>query len=285
MTQVVCALIPGLIVSIYFFGFAIFTLVLVAIGTAIVTEVVFTRSIKTIRDGSAIVTGFLIGLCLPATTPLFIPALAAGLGIVVGKLLYGGLGKNIFNPAMVGYAIVLVAYPVHLTYYDSVTGATALEFVTLGRNGSFEQLSSNAALGWMGASTFEWINVAFLAGGLYLLAVRIVRWSIPAGVLLGLGLPALIVGLFSEHQGLNAPIFHWFAGATMISAFFIATDPVTSPSTVLHQFLYGVFIGLMTFVIRAFGSWPDGFAFAVLLANMLLPLLIRSTTTSVQPRS
>ena len=273
MIHVAIALLPGIGVSAWFLNFKILVIVLVCTLASVATEFIFTRSIKSIRDGSAAITGLLIGLCLPPTTAIWIPVVAAVSAITLGKLIFGGLGKNLFNPAMVGYALVLIAFPIQLTYIDAVTGATALEILAHREGETLNQLVGHPAFGYIGAKHFEWINLAFLIGGLYLVLLRIVPWILPLSVLLGITIPAIIFYNNGGVHSLGTPWFHLFAGGTMLTAFFIATDPVTSPSAKLPQVIYGLFIGSVAFFIRCFGSWADGFAFAILLANALLPIL------------
>ena len=273
MIHVAIALLPGIGVSAWFLGPRMLVVVLFSTCTAVITELVGTKSVESIRDGSAVITGMLIGLCLPPTVAIWVPIIAAVGAITLGKLVFGGLGKNLFNPAMVGYALVLIAFPVQLTYLDGVTGATALEVLTHREGETLQQLATHPAFGLIGAQHFEWLNLAFLIGGLYLVLLRIVPWLLPLSVLLGIAIPALIFFQSGNAQSLGTPWFHWFAGGTMLSAFFIATDPVTSPSTKLPQIIYGLFVGSVAFFIRCFGSWADGFAFAILLANAFLPIL------------
>lgn len=273
MAHVIIALLPGVGMSVWFLGPRALIVVLVCVLTAAATEVIGTRSIKTVRDGSAVITGMLIGLCLPPTVAFWVPIVAAVTAIALGKLVFGGLGKNLFNPAMVGYALVLVAFPMQLVYLDGVTGATALDVLKHRDGQELSQFVNHPAFGLIGAKHFEWLNLAFLIGGLYLVLLRIIPWILPLSVLLGMAIPALIFYRSGGANSLGAPWFHWFAGGTMLTAFFIATDPVTSPSAKLLQFLYGMFVGCVAFFIRCFGAWADGFAFAILLANALLPIL------------
>ena len=274
MVHVVIALLPGLGVSAWFLGPKMFLVVLVSILAAVVTEAIGTRSVQTLRDGSAVVTGMLIGLCLPPSVAVWVPIVASVSAITLGKLIFGGLGKNLFNPAMVGYALVLIAFPMQLVYLDGLTGATALEVLKHHEKESLEQLVNHPAFGLVGAKHFEWMNLAFLVGGLYLVLLRIVPWLLPLSVLLGIAVPALVfLPLGDATYSFGSPWFHLFAGGTMLTAFFIATDPVTSPSAKLPQIIYGFFVGSVAFFIRCFGTWADGFAFAILLANAFLPLL------------
>lgn len=274
MVHVAIALLPGLGVSAWFLGPKVLFVVLVSILAAVATEAIGTKSVLTLRDGSAVVTGVLIGLCLPPSVAIWVPIVASVSAIALGKLVFGGLGKNLFNPAMVGYALVLIAFPMQLVYLDGVTGATALDVLKHHERESLDQLVNHPAFGLVGSKHFEWMNLAFLVGGLYLVLLRIVPWLIPLSVLLGIAVPALVFfPLGDAMQSFGSPWFHLFAGGTMLTAFFIATDPVTSPSTKLPQIIYGLFVGGVAFFIRCFGTWADGFAFAILLANGFLPLL------------
>lgn len=229
-------------------------------------------------DRSVPVTCLLIALALPPTAPLWIGPVAVGIALVLAKELYGGLGRNVFNPAMAGYAAVLLAYPQALTYLhavDAETGATALDALRFRGGATIAEAADGGTFGVAGDVRFEWVNAAALLGGLYLVAVRLVHWRLPAAVLLGIGLPAAACYDGGSSASLGSPLFHWFSGATMLAAFFIATDPVTAPSRAGHQWLFGLGIGALVFAIRAFGSHPDGVAFAVLLGNVATPLLDR----------
>ena len=234
------------------------------------------RAPKLLSDRSVPVTCLLIALAVPPTAPLWIGAVAVGIAIVLAKELYGGLGRNVFNPAMAGYAAVLVAYPQALVYVDAASGATALDALKY-RDAAItiDEVFSGAAFGIVGGARFEVVNAAALAGGLYLVAIRVVHWRIPAAVLFGMALPAAALYDGGSSASMGSPLFHWFAGATMLAAFFIATDPVTAPRAAREQWLFGLGIGAMIFVIRSVGGHPDGVAFAVLLGNLAVPLLDR----------
>lgn len=229
------------------------------------------------RDRSVPVTCMLIALGLPPAAPLWIGVVAVGIALVLAKELYGGLGRNVFNPAMAGYAAVLLAYPQELAYLhvDAETGATALDALRFRGGATVAETTAGGAFGALGAAGFEWMNAAALLGGLYLLLVRVVHWRLPAAVLLGIAAPAAAFYDGGSSASLGSPIFHWFSGATMLAAFFIATDPVTAPRRAAHQWLFGLGIGALVFAIRAGGSYPDGVAFAVLLGNVAASILDR----------
>ena len=275
MTRVALALVPGILVHSWFFGPSVLTTCLTTAVIAMLTEVACTRRFVDVRDGSACVTGLLIGLSLPPDVSLHIPLIASIIAIALAKHAYGGLGQNTFNPAMAGYAVVLVAFPQAMVHYDAVTGATALDVLAHRGSTTINEISRGSSFGVLSAHGYEWTNSAILLGGIYLLISRVITVHIPIAVLLGIGLPALTFYDDGSSSSFGSPLFHWFAGGTMLVSFFIATDPVTSPMSIRDQWIYGLFIGAITLVIRTFGSWPDGFAFAILLGNLLVPLLDR----------
>ncbi|MCY3885588.1 MAG: RnfABCDGE type electron transport complex subunit D [Gammaproteobacteria bacterium] len=275
MVRVLIALVPGTAVAVWAFGLRMIPVVVTATFAAVASEVVCIRSFKTIRDGSALVTGILIGLCMPPTVPFWIVAVGSLIGIGIGKHVYGGLGKNLFNPAMVGYVAVLVSFPEQLTHFDAVTGATVLEVVSHRGGSTLVELSGHPSIGFFGAAGYEWVNCAFLLGGAYLCVVRIISWHMPLAVLVGAALPTVLFYDGGSAASWGSPLFHLFAGGTMLTAFFIATDPVTSPSGRVPIWIYGLFVGIATMAIRKYGAWADGYAFAILLANILLPYIER----------
>jgi Na+-translocating ferredoxin:NAD+ oxidoreductase subunit D len=271
-----------------------------------------------LADGSVLVTAALLALCLPPMLPWWLTALGTVAAVLLGKHVYGGLGYNPFNPAMVGYAVLLVSFPLAMSRWplpwadegwvglarttahafftgnspadrpwDAWTGATALDALRTGlrQRLTMQEIRGGAAFGQAGAAGFAWINVAALAGGLFLLARRVIRWQIPVGVLCGLALPAAIAHAIDPgtHPG---AIFHLGSGATMLAAFFIATDPVSAATSDRGRLIYGTGIGLVTWIIRRWGSYPDGVAFAVLLFNLAAPLIDRYTVPRIygQPR-
>ena len=319
MRNVVLALLPGLAVYVWSFGWGIGVNLAITVTAATGTEAILMKLRRrdfrpALHDGSAIVTGVLLAFALPPLLPWWVPALAAMSAILLGKQIYGGLGANLFNPAMVGYVIVLISFPAemiqwvaphgtglttaelglidHLAYslagtlpaglsIDAVTQATPLDVVKLGL-GNMQTVgeirvgplfSGVAGTGWQAT------NIAISLGGIYLLYRGIVRWQIPVAVLAGLMIPATLLFL-ADTSRFPSPIFHLFGGATLLGAFFIATDPVTAAGTDRGRLIYGAGIGTLTYAIRTWGGYPDGFAFAVLLMNATVPILDRYT----QPR-
>ena len=269
------ALIPGIAVSVWASGPQVLVLIAVGIGSAVATELACTRSVSSLRDLSACVTGVLVALTVPHSTPPELVAVGSAIAIGLAKHAYGGLGANVFNPAMVGYVAILVAFPQSLAEWDAVTGATALDQLSYRGGATIDEVWKSPAFGHFGGSKSEWVNLGFLLGGLVLVFLRLAAWRIVVGVLLGMGIPAFLAYGDGGSASWGSPMFHWFAGGTMLAAFYIATDPVTSPSDRLGQFWYGFFIGVVALLIRTFGSWPDGLAFAVLLGNTLVPVFNR----------
>lgn len=267
------SMLPGLAVSTYFFGFSVLYGCCVAVVTCVVFESLIVRDVRVCFDGSAVVTGLIIGLCLPPTAPLPLVVLAGVAAIGLGKAIFGGLGKNVFNPAMLGYALTLVAFPEALMHYDAVTGATALDVLSHRGGATIAEVSQSSAFGSFGAYGYEFVNATFLMTGLALVFLRIVHWTLPLGMLAGIAIPATIFFDSGSSSSLGSPLFHLFAGGTMLAAFYVVTDPVTAPRNVTGKFLFAFGIGLFVLAVRAFGGWPDGIAFGVLLANALVPLL------------
>jgi len=311
MLNVCFALIPGIAAHVYFFGTGLIINMFIAITTALLTEAWVLKLRKrplrpSLMDGSALVTAMLIALTLPPLVPWWIPFIGSAFAMIFAKHLYGGLGQNPFNPAMVGFAVLLIAFPLemtrwvhpqlpdtyHLSFidylrysltsllpagynYDALTMATPLDNmkIQLSLGQTVEGLQSNQAImGKVAGKGWEWINLMFLLGGVFLILRRIITWHIPLAMLAGLALIAGISHLLAPNH--YAPIlFHLLGGATMLGAFFIATDPVTASTTPKGRLLYGFCIGLLIYIIRVWGGYPDGVAFAVLLMNMAVPTI------------
>ncbi len=307
MRQVIYATLPGLAVLTWQFGWGSVINVLWAVAVAVGSEALFLKARGRniafyLKDYSAVVTAVLLGLALPPTAPWWLTLVGVSFAIVVAKQLYGGLGMNPFNPAMVGYVLLLISFPVAMTQWiapgeapsvaqswqlftgqlplDGLSGATPLDtFRTWAGNES--ELASHgilhgefAGLGW------EWVNLAFLIGGLYLISRKIITWHIPAGFLAGLALPALVAWLVDPVRFAD-PLFHLFSGGAMLGAFFIATDPVSAATSRIGRLVYAALIGGLIWVIRSFGGYPDAVAFSVLLLNLSAPFIDYYT----QPRT
>lgn len=312
MLHVLLALVPALIAYVWYFGWGIVFNMMIAIASAVICEAWVLKIqnkpvLSTLGDLSAVVTAVLLAFALPPLTAWWITCLAASFAIIFAKHLYGGLGYNIFNPAMAGYLVVLISFPQEmviwlppsgvdlgqemvtlgqtLTYVmtgafsdpatlDAVTSATPLDILktNIGGMQTMQEIKTHPIFGSMGAHGWEWINNWIALGGIYLLFMKVIRWHIPVAVLLSL---AIMAGLFNlyDPDHFAKPGFHIFSGAAMLCAFFIATDPVSAATSVRGRLLYGVGIGVLIYVIRIWGGYPDAVAFAVLLMNMCVPLI------------
>ncbi|GAB2655603.1 electron transport complex subunit RsxD [Vibrio panuliri] len=311
-----CAL-PGLIAQTYFFGWGTVIQLVMAIAIALSLEamVMLLRKrppMSALRDNSALVTAWLLAIAIPPLSPWWVITIGLVFAIVIAKHLYGGIGQNPFNPAMIAYVVLLISFPVQMTSWispvelqatpismadafsliftgfnveglslqqirtgiDGVTMATPLDsFKTALVAGSTAnealsqpQFTAFAGIGW------QWVNLAYLVGGIALLKLRVISWHIPVSFLVSLFVFSGLFMLITPDQTAS-PIIHLFSGATMLGAFFIATDPVSASTTVKGRLIFGAFIGMMVFIIRSWGGFPDGVAFAVLLANMCVPLI------------
>lgn len=286
MYQVLVALVPAYAVLVWLYGtgplFNLAVAAVAALGAEAAMLVARRRPVAaTLADGSALVTAALLAVALPPSLPWWLPAVGAVFAIVVAKQLFGGLGHNTFNPAMAGYVVLLVSFPVEMTRwpapstllgFDALSGATPLDTLRTGieRGVPVEELISgplfSATAGW------HWLALAVFAGGCWLLWLRVIRWPIPATVLAGVLAPALLFWLYDPTR-FASPMFHLVGGATLLCAFFIATDPVSAATTPRGRIVYGLGIGVLVWVIRTFGGYPDAVAFAVLLMNMAAPAL------------
>ncbi len=323
MRHVLYALVPAIIASVWFFGIGIVYNLIVAVVTALVTEAIALRlrgrpAGPGLADYSAIVTAVLLAMCLPPLTAWWVTATGACFAVAVAKHLYGGLGFNLFNPAMAGYVAVLVSFPDALSGWpapnigdldapipgsgatlwftltgqlpgdlslDAITRATPLDTVKteLGMMRTMDEIGTNPLFGDFGGRGWEWIANFVALGGGWLLIRRIIRWQTPVAMLVTLAGMAAVGYLFDPAR-LPGPGFHLFSSGTMLCAFFIATDPVTGAATNRGKLIVGAAIGALTYVIRTWGSYADGIAFAVLLVNMAVPLIDRYTRPRVYGR-
>lgn len=315
MLKVVAALVPGTAVATAFFGWGVLTNVLLAIGFAALAEAAMLALTKrpvahSLCDLSAVVTAWLLALALPAYSPFWLIAVGIVFAIIFAKQLYGGLGYNPFNPAMVGYVVLLISFPVYMTQWpepalgqwpldlaqtlsvvfgerpdaaiDALSGATALDYskIQLGQGVALDSIQQHAAYGRIGATGWEWIAAAYAVGGVALIALRVMPWHAPVGMLVTLlGLSSLFQLIDpSQFQG---SLFHCFSGGVMLGAFFIVTDPVSGCTSNRGRFYFGIGAGALVFIIRTWGGYPDGVAFAVLLMNMAAPMIDYYTKSAV----
>ena len=312
MQWVILATLPGFFMLSYFFGWGTLINVLLASATTLACEAVMLhlrqRPIAAaLKDHSALVTAVLLGLALPPYAPYWLTLIGAATAIIIAKQLYGGLGYNPFNPAMVGYVILLISFPLEMTRWaipqplltegaalpalmdalravflgdgggiDGFTGATPLDIYKTQSGLLSEQIyaenrlfsmASFAGVGW------EWVNLAFLCGGLWLLYKKVFTWHAPVGMLAALSAMALLFYDQGSSESGGPLWLHLFCGGTMLGAFFIITDPVSSAVSNSGRLIYGAAIGVLVYVIRVWGNYPDAIAFAVLLMNFAAPFI------------
>ena len=294
MYGVVIALIPTLIWSVYSFGIGAIIVTAVSVVSCIAFEFLIQKFLlkqqPSITDGSALVTGMLLAFNVPSNLPIGIIIIGALVSIGVGKMSFGGLGTNPFNPALVGRVFLLISFPVQMTswplpkgfktsYVDAQTGATPLGILQEGEkpvSQLMEQMPSHTDLfiGQMGGSLGEMAAFALIIGLIILLYKRIISWHIPVSVVLSAGVFSGILWLADPSQFAD-PLFHILSGGLLLGAIFMATDYVTWPMTAKGMWIYGIGIGVLTILIRAFGSYPEGVSFAILIMNAFVPILNR----------
>ncbi len=317
MLKVLFALVPGIIAYVFIYGGGILVTLALATVTALLAEALLLkirqRPIKPyLSDLSAVVTAWLLALALPPLAPWWLVVVGTLFAIVVAKQLYGGLGYNPFNPAMVGYAVLLISFPLIMTKWpaplalaqaklgfmdqlqfifsnllpqevkvDAITSATPLDYLKtqLKLNHDVGSIAQAPIFGTFGAKGGELVTGAYLLGGLYLIQQRIISWHLPTAFLGALAAISLVFYV-SDASHFAHPLFHLSSGASLLAAFFIITDPVSGPTTPRGKLYFAAGAGLLTYVIRVYGGYPDGVAFAVLIMNMCVPLIDALT----QPR-
>jgi len=289
MIDVLVALLPVVAMSVYLFHLYAVKQIAICLVTCLAAEAAFIKMRNrsfTLTDCSAAVTGIILGLSLPATAPWYAGVIASVVAIGIGKVIFGGLGMNLFNPAMVGRAFVMIAfagvmaasgYESMHTGIDAITQATPLN--------AFKQMGITTPLkdlffGFTNGSPGETSALACLIGGIYLCIRRTASWEIPAGIIAVVIIMGGLADLFGKSSDWTV-VHHLFSGALLFGAFFIATDPVTSPLTPKGKFIFGAGIGFFIMVLRFYSGYPEGVMFAVLLMNALTPLLNRWTIPAV----
>lgn len=296
MYTVLIALVPGSLIGIYFFGLHAIRVMLISIVGCLVLEGFVLklrgRDISPLKDGSAILTGLLLAMNLPSSTPGWMVMVGALVAILLGKHVYGGLGYNPFNPALVARVFLLISFPVAMTSWpepkpftfslDTVTKATPLgemktNLLMTGSIGDIANIDLMAPfLGNFGGSLGEVSALALIAGGLFLLARKVITWHIPVTFIVTV---FVMTGMFwvINPQKFASPVFHILTGGLMLGAFFMATDYVTSPVTNKGMIIFGVGCGAITVFIRLFGGYPEGVSFAILLMNSVTPIIDQYT--------
>jgi len=317
MLKVLFALVPGIIAYYWVYGGGILVTLSLATVTALITEAAILKIRQrpvapSLSDLSAIVTAWLLALALPPLAPWWLVVVGTFFAIAIAKQLYGGLGYNPFNPAMVGYAVLLISFPVIMTKWptplalaeaplgmmdqlklifsnvlpvgvqlDAVTSATPLDYLKtqLMLKHEVADISAAPIFGHFGAKGGELVTAGYLLGGLYLIQQRIISWHLPTAFIAAMALISLIFNIVDPTHFAN-PGFHLMSGAVMLCAFFIITDPVSGPTTPKGKLYFAAGAGVLTYLIRVYGGYPDGVAFAVLIMNMCVPLIDAYT----QPR-
>ena len=295
MYDVVIALIPAFLVSLYVFGISAFILTAVAVISCILFEYLIQKYLMkapiTIGDGSALITGILLAFNLPAGLPIWMIVVGSLVAIGVAKMSFGGLGFNVFNPALVGRVFLLISFPVQMTTWptaidnntsiaDAVTGATPLGVIkeglmfgdTMTEIGSKIPTAMEMFLGFTGGSIGEMSAIALLLGGIYLLVRKVITWHIPITMLVTM---IVMTGIFwiIDPESYASPMIHILSGGALLGAFFMATDLVTSPMTKKGMIIFAIGIGAITVIIRLFGAYPEGVSFAILIMNAFVPLI------------
>jgi len=317
MLKVLLALVPGIIAYYWVYGGGILVTLSLATVTALITEAAILKIRQrpvapSLSDLSAIVTAWLLALALPPLAPWWLVVVGTFFAIAIAKQLYGGLGYNPFNPAMVGYAVLLISFPVIMTKWptplalaeaplgmmdqlklifsnvlpvgvqlDAVTSATPLDYLKtqLMLKQKVADISAAPIFGHFGAKGGEFVTAGYLLGGLYLIQQRIISWHLPTAFIAAMALISLIFNIVDPTHFAN-PGFHLMSGAVMLCAFFIITDPVSGPTTPKGKLYFAAGAAVLTYLIRVYGGYPDGVAFAVLIMNMCVPLIDAYT----QPR-
>ncbi|UXY13636.1 RnfABCDGE type electron transport complex subunit D [Chitiniphilus purpureus] len=310
MLKVLAALLPGIALQVWLFGIGVLAQLALASVAALATEALCLKLRgypvrRFVSDGSALVCAWLLALSLPPLAPWWLAVLGSMFAIALGKQVYGGLGQNTFNPAMVGFVVLIVSFPAQMShwaaplaagpaYLDASAQLAHIFGGVLPHGIGFDALASATPLdaartavrqglpgpdGMLGG-TSAWLALGWLVGGLFLLQQRLIPWQLPCGFL---GALAVLAALFhwadpAAHAG---ALFHLGSGAALLGAFFIVTDPVTAPTTARGRIIYAASAGALTYLIRAFGNFPDGVAFAVLIMNMATPLLDQLTQPPV----
>ena len=326
MLLVLLAAIPGIATQLWFFGWGTLVQIILAVISALSAEALVLKLrnqpiAAILKDNSALLTGLLLAVSIPPLAPWWMVVLGTVFAVIIAKQLYGGLGQNPFNPAMIGYVVLLISFPVQMTNWlppyeiaatvpgmtdalqvifsghttsggdmstlrmgiDGVSQATPLDTLktSLHSGRSVEQIMQYPIFsGMLAGAGWQWVNLAWLAGGVWLLTIKVIRWHIPVSFLVSLALCATLGWLFAP-ESLASPQIHMLSGATMLGAFFILTDPVTASTTNRGRLIFGALAGVLVWLIRSFGGYPDGVAFAVLLANITVPLIDYYTRPSV----
>lgn len=295
MYSVVIAMLPMFLVSIYFFGLNALRVVAISVASCLLIEWLIQKYMikgpNTISDGSALVTGMLLAFNVPANIPWWMLVIGAAVSIGIAKMSFGGLGKNPFNPALVGRVFMLISFPVAMTTWpvphpvfsntvlDAVTGPTPLGILKegLAQGLTVEEITKNIdyidlLIGNRGGSLAEMCAIAILIGGLFLIIRKVIDWQTPVIIIATVAIIAGICWLINPAQYVN-PLYHILSGGLLLGAFFMATDMVTTPMTMGGKIVFSIGVGALTIIIRLWGAYPEGMSFAILIMNAFVPLI------------
>lgn len=317
MLKVLLGLVPGIMAYVWVFGGGILITLALATATALLTEALMLRFRRRpvkpfLFDFSAVITAWLLALSIPPLAPWWLIVVGVSFAIIIAKQLYGGLGYNPFNPAMIGYAVLLISFPVIMTKWpaalslaqtklsfmeqfnlifhnvlpasitmDAVTSATPLDYLKtqLKLNQSMATIQAAPIFGSFAGKGAEYVALAYLVGGLFLWQQRVISWHLPTAFLAAMATISGIFWLFDPSQ-FTSPVFHLVSGGSMLAAFFIITDPISGPTTPKGKLYFAAGVAVIAYLIRVYGGYPDGLAFAVIFMNICVPLIDAHT----QPR-
>ena len=285
MRDVIIALVPATAAGIYYFGLRALILIVAAIISAVFFEWLYEKITKkpvTINDLSAVVTGLLLAMNLPASAPVWVAIVGSAFAIIFAKQLFGGLGQNFINPALAGRAFLLASYPTEMTTWvvpnglaaDAATSATPLAQL---KNGTLDASLGQLVLGQVGGTIGETCAIALIIGGIYLLYKHVISWKIPVIYIATVFILFAVIG----RHGMRMPLQEIFAGGVMLGGIFMATDYASSPVTPKGQVIFAVGAGLLTYLIRTFGGYPEGVSYSILIMNCCVPLIERFTEPTI----
>ena len=285
MRDVIIALVPATAAGIYYFGLRALILIVAAIMSAVFFEWLYEKITKkpvTINDLSAVVTGLLLAMNLPASAPVWVAIVGSAFAIIFAKQLFGGLGQNFINPALAGRAFLLASYPTEMTTWvvpnglaaDAATYATPLAQL---KNGALDASLGQLVMGQVGGTIGETCAIALIIGGIYLLYKHVISWKIPVIYIATVFILFAVIG----RHGMRMPLQEIFAGGVMLGGIFMATDYASSPVTPKGQVIFAVGAGLLTYLIRTFGGYPEGVSYSILIMNCCVPLIERFTEPTI----
>ena len=286
MRDVIIALVPATAAGIYYFGMNALVLVIAAIVSAVAFEALCQKVMKkpvTVSDLSAVVTGLLLAMNLPAAAPVWVAIVGSAFAIIFGKQLFGGLGQNFINPALAGRAFLLASYPTEMTTWSVPNGLEVADAATYAtplaqlKAGNLEASLGELVLGQCGGTIGETCAIALIIGGVYLLYKHVISWKIPV---IYIATVAILFGVIGRH-GMRMPLQEIMAGGVMLGGIFMATDYASSPVTAKGQIIFAVGAGLITYLIRTFGGYPEGVSYSILIMNCCVPLIERFTEPTI----